>query len=259
MPTYGENTVAEHAFALILSLSRRLRQSILAAKEPRFSAEAIRGFDLKGKTIGVIGTGHIGLHAIRVARGFGMQVLGCDTAPQSHLADLLGFEYTTLGDLLRRSQIITLHCPLRPDNYHLLNRQTFAECARGALIINTARGALIDTDALIEALNAGIVGGAGLDVLDGEMTSVRTPHLNITEQVLKELHSGISPEEHRLKHPDRIRKLLEVMRNKALISRPNVVFTPHIAFNSFEAVERINHTTVDNIRAFLSGRPINTA
>lgn len=256
VPAYGANTVAEHTFALILSLSRRLREAGLAIKE-NFSTEALRGFELKGKTIGVIGTGRIGSHVIRLAHGFGMRVLACDTVPNVQLADLLGFEYTTLEDLLPRAQIITLHCPLGPDNFHLLNRGTLSRCVPGVLIINTARGSLIDTEALIAALEAGHVGGAGLDVLEGELATSRPPNLNVTELILEELHAGLSPEEHRLKHPNRIQDLQQMMRNKALISRPNVVFTPHIAFNSFEAADRINRMTVENVRAFLKGKPVN--
>jgi len=256
VPAYGANTVAEHTFALILALSRRLRDASLAVQN-RSSAEALRGFDLKGKTIGVIGTGRIGSHVIRLANGFGMRVLACDTVPNTHLADLLGFAYTTLEDLLAQAHIITLHCPLRPDNFHLLDRDRLSRCIPGVLIINTARGSLIDTEALIAALEAGQVGGAGLDVLEGELATDRPPNLNVTELILEELHAGLSPEEHRLKHPNRIQELQQMMRNKVLISRPNVVFTPHIGFNSFEGVDRINRTTAENVRAFLDGKPIN--
>jgi D-lactate dehydrogenase len=175
VPAYGANTVAEHTFALILSLSRRLREAGLAVPD-RSSVEALRGFDLKGKTIGVIGTGRIGSHVIRLANGFGMRVLACDTFPNAHLADLLGFEYTALEDLLPQAQIITLHCPLRPDTFHLLNRDRLSRCVPGVLIINTARGSLIDTEALIAALEAGHVGGAGLDVLEGELATTRPPN-----------------------------------------------------------------------------------
>ncbi|MBV8900700.1 MAG: hydroxyacid dehydrogenase [Verrucomicrobia bacterium] len=256
VPAYGANTVAEHTFALILSLSRRLREAGLAVPD-RSPVEALRGFDLKGKTIGVIGTGRIGSHVIRLANGFGMRVLACDAFPNTHLADLLGFEYTALEDLLPQAQVITLHCPLRPDTFHLLNRERLSRCLPGVLIINTARGNLIDTEALIAALEAGHVGGAGLDVLEGELATTRPPSLNVTELILEELHAGLSPEEYRLKHPNRIQDLQQMMRNKVLISRPNVVFTPHVAFNSFEAADRINRTTMENVRAFLKGKPIN--
>lgn len=256
VPGYSANTVAEHTFALILSLSRRLRESGLAVKK-RFSTESLRGFELKGKTIGVIGTGRIGSHVIRLAHGFGMRVLACDPVPNALLADLLGFEYVTLDDLLPQAQIITLHCPLRPDNFHLLDRDRLSKCIPGVLIINTARGSLIDTEALIAALESGHVGGAGLDVLEGELATVHPPSLNVTELILEELHSGLSAEEHRLKHPNRIQELQQLMRNKVLISRPNVVFTPHVAFNSLEAVDRVNQTTAENVRAFLKGKPIN--
>jgi D-lactate dehydrogenase len=233
-----------------------LREAGLAVPD-RSPVEALRGFDLNGKTIGVIGTGRIGSHVIRLANGFGMRVLACDAFPNTHLADLLGFEYTALEDLLPQAQVITLHCPLRPDTFHLFNRERLSKCIPGVLIINTARGSLIDTEALIAALEAGHVSGAGLDVLEGELATTRPPSLNVTELILEELHAGLSPEEHRLKHPNRIQDLQQMMRNKVLISRPNVVFTPHVAFNSFEAADRINRTTMENVRAFLKGKPIN--
>ena len=152
--SYGENTVAEHTFALILALSRKLRESLAANRNEKFSYEAIRGFDLKRKTLGVVGSGRVGLHAIRMARAFDMSVIGYDTQPQWFMAEILGFEYVTLDDLLRCSDIITLHLPLLPSTQHSLNREAFAKCKRGALVINTARGGLIDTDALLEAWTA---------------------------------------------------------------------------------------------------------
>ncbi|MGA8658783.1 MAG: NAD(P)-dependent oxidoreductase [Chthoniobacterales bacterium] len=253
VPTYGENTVAEHAFALILALSRRLQESILAAQQPDFSAAEIRGFDLKGNTLGAIGTGRIGLHAIRMARGFGMNVVAFDVAPQHHLADLLGFQYLSLNALLESSHVVSIHCPLTPDNFHLLDRAKLAKCRRGVLIINTARGGLIDTDALTEALDSGIVGGAGLDVLEDELTLIRGQS---TTQAAN-LQPPTSLEEAFLKDPAKLQEIKHVAKNRALIARPNVIFTPHIAYNSVEAVRRINQTTVHNIQVFLRGEPAN--
>lgn len=253
VPTYGENTVAEHAFGLILALSRRLQESILAAQRPDFSTAEIRGCDLKGKTLGVIGTGRIGLHAIRMARGFGMKVVAFDVVPQPHLADLLGFQYLTLSALLKSSHVVSIHCPLTPENVHLLDREKFAICRKGVLIINTARGGLIDTDALAEALDSGIVGGAGLDVLEGELTLLRGP----TMLEVANPEPATSLEEVFLKEPAKLQEIKQIGKNKALIARPNVIFTPHIAFNSVEAVRRINQTALDNIQAFLRGEPTN--
>jgi D-lactate dehydrogenase len=257
VPSYGENTVAEHTFALILVLSRRIRESILAGQDPNFSMEAIRGFDLKGKMLGVIGTGKIGLHVIRIARAFGMVVRAFDVAPQLYLSDLLGFSYTSFESLLEQCHILTLHCPLYPENYHLLNRVAFSKCHKGAMIINTARGGLIDTDALIEALDAKIVAGAGLDVLEQELPTIRTSSKQPEEHSAKRIADDLSLEENRMKNPEKIRELQKVARNKMLIERPNVIFTPHVAFNSVEALHRINETTVVNIQSYIDSSPRN--
>ncbi len=255
VPSYGENTVAEHTLALILMLSRRIRESILAGQDPKISMTAIRGFDLKGKTLGVIGTGRIGLHVIHLASAFGMEVRAFDVAPQLHLCDLLGFRYTTLECLFEQCLILSLHCPLRLENYHLLNRDAFAKCRKGVIIINTAHGSLIDTDALLESLDAGIVAGAGLDVLEGEVAKLRASPEELKKQINQEAHE--SPEEDRPKAPQKIRELQALAQNKALIERANVVFTPHVAFNSADSLHRINATTSVNIQAFVDGSPSN--
>jgi D-lactate dehydrogenase len=258
VPSYGENTVAEHTFALILALSRRLLES---TREPdargRFSYEAIRGFDLKGKTLGVIGAGKIGLHTIRIARAFSMEVLAFDPIAQSFLSEILDFRYAPLDDVLEKAHIITLHMPLRPETHHLLNGETLARCRRGALIVNTARGGLIDTQALLEALDSGQIGGAGLDVLEDESVLRQPASKIISGQIIDKLKAITAPSELHDPDPNRIKELQSLIRNKTLLSRPNVVFTPHAAFNSVEAVERINTVTVENIRAFQRGEPIN--
>lgn len=260
VPSYGENTVAEHTFALILALSRRLRESFSANQQPHFSYESLRGFELKGKTLGIIGSGRIGLHAIRIARGFEMNVLAYDVQTQPLVAEVLGFRYAPLEELLAGSDIISLHIPLFPQTRHLLNRDTLAKCKPGALVINTARGQLIDTEALDQALESGALGGAGLDVLEDERVLQQENTAIISGQILSAIqaaprHGG----ELRAQNPERIRELQCLMRNSRLIARPNVIFTPHSAFNSVEAVERINRTTAENIARFLAGAPENTA
>ncbi len=237
VPHYGENTVAEHTFALILALSRRVHQAWVRTQRGDFSIEGLRGFDLYGKTIGVIGAGSIGLHVIRIARGFGMRALAYDLRPNQLLADVLGFEYTSLDDLLARSDIISLHVPLLPSTRHLINRERLAKVKRGALLINTARGGVVDTDALLWALDEGILSGAGLDVIEGE--------------------DVIAEEKQLLSMPGAEEKLRMAVRVHLLLQREDVVFTPHIAFNSKEALERILDTTTANIRAFLAGKPQN--
>ncbi len=257
VPSYGDNTVAEHAFGLILALSRRLRDSMQASQADAFSYESIRGFDLHGKTIGIVGSGRIGLHAIRIAKAFNMRVLAYDLRPQYFMGEILGFEYLPLSQLLPQCDLVSLHLPLIPDTFHLLNRATFAQCKRGVIIINTARGGLIDTEALIEALDSGQVGGAGLDVLEDERVLQRETMHIISDQIINRLQSGAPPGELRASDPERIGELRRLMRNAELIGRSNVVFTPHVAFNSVEAVARINQTTKENILSFIAGEPLN--
>jgi len=237
IPSYGENTVAEHTFALILSLSRNMCKACIRRFEQDFSIEGLEGFDLKGKIIGVIGTGQIGLHVIRIAKGFDMNVVAYDVHQNKLLSEVLGFEYATLEDLLARSDVITLHVPYMKATHHLMNKDTFKLVKKGAILINTARGSIVDTEALIEALDNKILAGAGLDVFEGE-------------EVIKE-------EKQLLYDPKNLEVLTSLVKDHILLSKDNVVFTPHIAFYSKEALERILETTVENIAAFVSGKPQN--
>ena len=236
VPSYGENTVAEHTFALILSLSRRICRTC-SRLENNFSMKGLMGFDLKGKTIGVIGAGQIGLHVIRIAKGFGMNILAYDSHQSKILAEVLGFEYTSLGDLLVRSDIITLHVPYNKFTHHLLNKENFNLVKKGAILINTARGAIVETEALIEALDKKILSGAGLDVIEGEEL------INEEKQLLYE--------------PKNLQALTNLVQDHTLLSKNNIIFTPHIAFYSKEALERILETTVENVVGFVSGSPQN--
>jgi D-lactate dehydrogenase len=237
VPFYGENTVAEHTFALILALSRKVHEAFVRVRQGNFSLDGLRGFDLKGKTIGVIGAGHIGLHVIRIARGFGMTVLAFDVRRDHFLAEVLGFEYVELDALLGRSDIISLHAPHNRHTHHLINPGNIGKIKRGAILINTARGGLVDTDALLKALDDGTLAGAGLDVLEGEETVLEESAL-LRDQTNPEL-------------------LRRAIQNHLILKKPNVVFTPHNAFNSQEALERILQTTVENIAAFAAGAPKN--
>jgi len=237
VPSYGENTVAEHTFALILMLSRKVHQSFNQVRAGHLERAMLTGFDLQGKTLGVVGAGRIGLHTIRIGRGFGMRVLTHDVRQDPFLADLLGFSYVPLDTLLAQSDIVSLHCPLIPATRHIIGAAQLRRMKPGALLVNTARGGLVDTDALIEALDAGQLGGAGLDVIEGEEL------IKEEKQLLHELHT--------------LEQFRAATRNRILLARDDVVFTPHNAFNSREALERILDTTIANLEAFRAGTPIN--
>lgn len=238
VPAYGENTVAEHVFALLLALSHRLIEGVARAKSGNFSPEGLEGFDLSGKTLGVIGTGNIGRHAIRIAKGFAMDVIASDVRPNPALASELGFRYVLFDELLSRADVISLHVPATPQTENLLSEEAFARVKKGVIVINTARGNLIDTAALIGALRDGRVGGAGLDVLPEEPL--------IREEA--ELISSRFANTHDLRN---------LVANHVLLNMANVIVTPHSAFNTREAVARIVETTVGNIEAYLMGRPQN--
>ena len=238
VPSYGENTVAEHTFALILALSRKIHQSYMRVQRGDFSLDGLTGFDLKDKTLGVVGAGRIGLHVIKIGRGFGMRVLAYDPCRNPFLAELLGYSYVGIDDLLAASDIVTLHMPYFPSLHHFIDQEKFARMKPGALFINTARGRLVDTDALLKALEAGHFAGAGLDVVEGEeLIQEESQLLDTRAQSLE--------------------KLQAVVRTHVLFRHENVIFTPHNAFNSREALERILETTLENIRSFAEGRPVN--
>lgn len=237
VPLYGENTVAEHTFALLLSLSRNIHKAYLRTIRETFSMEGLQGFDLKGKTMAVVGAGKIGLHVVKIARGFDMTVLAVDPTPDHFLAEVLQFTYVPLDEALRHADIISLHAPLTKETHHLIHRGNIHHIKKGAVLINTARGELVETAALLTALDEGILSGAGLDVLEGEELFV---------------------EEEKLFDPEIPKEALTtMMKNHILLHREDVVITPHIGFNSREAVQRIRETTATNITAFLAGRSQN--
>jgi D-lactate dehydrogenase len=244
VPTYGANTVAEHTFALILSLSRKIHQSYERTSRGDFSLDGLRGFDLRGKTIGIVGTGNIGQHAIRMAKGFGMDVLAFDIKRSSKLAKKLGFKYTTLDNLLRKSDIISLHAPYNKSTHHLIDRKNIKLIKDGAMIINTARGGLIDTTALVDGLRSGKLAGIGLDVLEEE------------KYILKEEAELLSPHFMAKTQKDITEYLQTIVEGHMLLISDKVIVTPHNAFNSQEALERILDTTIENIKSCCSGKKI---
>ena len=237
VPSYGENTVAEHAFALILSLSRNIHKSYLRTIREDYRVEGLKGFDLYGKTIGVVGAGKIGLHLIKMARGFGLNVLAYDICQDNFLADVLGFRYVSLEELLGHADIISLHVPDNKLTHHLINRQNIKLIKKGALLINTARGGVVETEALIEALDKKILSGVGLDVVEGENLIMEEKQLAYDQETADEMMS--------------------LVKNHILLSKDNVVFTPHIAFYSQEAIDRIMEVSADNVKRFIAGQPQN--
>jgi D-lactate dehydrogenase len=238
VPAYGENTVAEFTFALILALARKIYPAIKRVhEEGSFKAEGLTGFDLKGKTIGIIGTGHIGEHVVRMAYGFEMKILAFDANEKAQLKEKFGCEYVSLSKLLKSSDIVTLHLPYSESSHHLIDSKRFELFKKGAVLINTARGGLIDTQSLIKALDDGTISGAALDVLEEE------GYIKEEAQLLQ-------------KHPSE-RELMTVLADHDLMAMDNVIVTPHTAFNTQEALERILDTTIENINAFISGKPVN--
>src|SRR5688500_12031648 len=166
VPSYGERTVAEHAFALVLALSRKIFLAYERTERGIFDYRGLQGFDLFGKTMGVIGGGKIGMNLARMAKGFGMEVLVTDPFPRPELAAEIGFKYEVLEDLLAAADVVSLHAPYMKETHHLMNDARFGLMKKGSIIVNTARGALIDTQALLRALQSGALAGAGLDVLE---------------------------------------------------------------------------------------------
>jgi len=239
VPGYGDNTVAEFTFGLILNLTRKIYQGIDQIKETgSFSLEGLRGVDLKGKTLGVVGTGRIGKEVIKIAKGFGMNVVAYDPFPDQIFAERMGYRYVEFEELLASSYIVTLHTPYNKDTHHLINRGNIGKINRGSYLINTARGPIVETEAIIEGLQKGILAGVGLDVLEEE---------GETKDELTILALGHPKEE----------DLKTMLQNHILMKMPNVLITPHNAFNSQEALERILNTTIQNIKGFIKGAPTN--
>lgn len=238
VPAYGEKTVAEHTFALILSLSRKIPQSIENVRKLNFELKELRGFDLEGKTLGIVGMGHIGANVAKIANGFDMKIIVSDPKADKKILEKFNAKAVSLETLMKKSDIITLHAPYNSHTHHLINKSNIQLIKPGAYIINTARGGLIETEALLLALNKKIIAGAGIDVLEEE--------------------SFIKEEKELLKRPrGNNQMLMTVLQDHLLLNNPHVIITPHNAFNSEEAMQRILDTTVLNIEKFVAGRPVN--
>ncbi|MFX0096905.1 MAG: NAD(P)-dependent oxidoreductase [Candidatus Hodarchaeota archaeon] len=236
VPFYGDNTVAEHAFALLLTLTRKMHK-VSMTEHKTFPMEGLKGIDLKGKTFGVVGAGRIGLYAAKFARGFGMDVLAYDIIFNDFAREVLWYKYVSLEELLKNSDIISIHAPYNKYTHHMINKDNIRLIKRDAILINTSRGGLIDTDALKMALDEGIISAAGLDVIEGE---------DLIIEETKKPQEKLTEEEKRI-----------IERNLSIVERENVVFTPHVAFNTQEAEIRILDTTIANIQAYVKGRPQN--
>jgi D-lactate dehydrogenase len=255
VPHYQEESVAEHTFALLLALARRLRELMILPKGGEFSYAGTRSMELQGKTLGLIGMGRVGQRVASLAKAFRMNIIASDIHQSPELARELAFSWVTLDVLFERSDVISLHATLSPETYHVINAESLAKTKRGVIVINTARGALVNTMALRDALESGQVGGAGLDVLQDErVLRQRAPDI-IAGDILRHLRSDALA--HEAHDADRIRDLRVLVLGEAVLSRSNVVFTPHVAFNSHEAVLRMRQETAENLRAFVKGTPQN--
>lgn len=237
VPHYGVHAIAEHAFALILALSRKIIPSVERTRKGDFSLEGLRGMELYGRTLGVIGTGNIGSVVCAIAQGFGMKVIAFNRHPDDDLVKK-GVVFVDLPILLAQSDVISIHVPLTPETTHIINRSNIDSIKKGALLVNTARGGIVETEAILDGLSKGIFAGVGLDVLEGECE-------------LHEERELLSSEF--LKSCDLKTQLLDHM----LLGKENVIVTPHNAFDSGEALDHIAKTTVENIQGFLQGKPVN--
>lgn len=228
VPAYSPHAVAEHTVALILSLNRKIHRAYARVREGNFALDGLLGFDLRGRTAGIVGTGKIGLEVARIMHGFGCRLLAFDPEPADAFREL-GGKYATLADLLARSDIVTLHCPLTPATRHLIDGPAIEAMKPGAMLINTSRGAVVDTRAVIRGLKSGKIGSLGLDVYEEEGDLFFE---NLSDQVIRD----------------------DVFAR--LLTFPNVLVTGHQAFFTVEALTAIARTTIDNISAFAAtGRP----
>jgi D-lactate dehydrogenase len=227
VPGYSPHAVAEHTIGLVLTLARRLHRAMSRAREGNFALEGLLGFELHGRTVGVVGTGKIGVTVIETLTGFGVRILASDPAPNSSAIEL-GARYVPFPELLEAADVVTLHCPLGPSTRHLIDGAALARMKSGALLINTGRGALVDARAVIAALKSGRLGGLALDVYE---------------------------EEERLFFEDHSAEILQDDVFARLLTFPNVVITGHQAFFTEEALREIADTTIANLTCFADRRP----
>jgi D-lactate dehydrogenase len=227
VPSYSPEAVAEHTVALMMTLNRRIHKAYNRTKEGNFSLSGLMGFKIHGKTVGIIGTGNIGLATARILKGFGANVIAYDPFGNSKMAESIGFEYTDLNTLLTTSDILSLHCPLTKESHHLLNDVSISTMKTGVMIINTSRGGLVDTQSLITNLKSGQIGNLALDVYEQE------------SELFFEDHSS---------------SIIQDDVLQRLLSFPNVIITGHQGFFTAEALEQIAVTTINNFNLFAEGK-----
>ncbi len=225
VPGYSPQAVAEHAMALALAVNRKIHKAYIKVRENNFSLTGLTGMNFYHKTAGIVGTGKIGTAMCNICRGFGMRVIAHDMYPNKNL-DFV--EYVSMDTLLAESDLISLHCPLTSDNYHMINNYTISKIKKHPVLVNTSRGALIDTEDLIRGIRADKFFGVGLDVYEEE-----------TQNVFENREDDI----------------LQSSIVSRLLSFPNVIVTSHQAFLTEEALEAISRTTLDNAKAFVAGNP----
>ena len=239
VPDYGDPTVAEHVFALLLALSRRIVQAAERTRRGDFSQAGLQGFDLAGKTLGVVGAGRIGRRVAAIGRGFGMEVIAFDVQPDPDAAESFGFRYAPLDELLEIADVVSLHLPGGAGSHHMIGALQLAKMKASGVLINTSRGGIVDGEALVRALASGHLAGAGLDVVAEEEVLREEAEIFRADAVISNA---------------RLRVLLA---DHALLGLSNVIITPHVAYDTREAVVRIVETTVANIQAFARGAPQN--
>ncbi|BDD09230.1 lactate dehydrogenase [Fulvitalea axinellae] len=228
VPAYSPHAVAEHAVALILTLNRKTHKAYNRVRDNNFSLERLTGFDLNGKTVGVVGTGKIGAIFAQIMRGFGCKIVAYDVYQNPELLEQ-GVEYMEMQDLLTQSDIVSLHCPLLPSTYHIINKETIKMMKRGAMLINTSRGPLVNTKQVIKGLKSGHIGALGIDVYEMEE---KLFFRDLSEKIVTD---------------DVIARLL---------SFPNVLITSHQAFFTDEALTQIAKTTLKNLEDYNEGREL---
>ena len=229
VPAYSPEAVAEHAVALMMTLNRRTHKAYQRTRDANFALDGLTGFNMHNRTAGVIGTGKIGLAIIRILKGFGMNILAYDPYPNDTAVEL-GASYVNLDELYAKSDVITLHCPMSPENYHLLNADAFSKMKQGVMIINTSRGGLLDATAAIDALKQTKIGALGMDVYENERELFFEDKSN--DVILDDVFRRLS-------------------------SCHNVIFTGHQAFLTQEALLNISETTLSNIKAVYEGAACN--